>query len=136
MDSRGMSREPEITTMKIALIGASGFIGSALREEALARRHEVTALVSTPDKLRAKQGLTVLKSDALDTAALSAQLAAHDAVVSAFSGHARDAIYGYYMRGIRSIIEATKAAGIARLLVVGGGWEPRDQTGRMVDRLG
>jgi len=115
-----MPREPQITTMKIALIGASGFIGSALREEALARDHEVTALVSSPDKLPAKQGLTLLKSDALDTRALSAQLAGHDAVVSAFSGHARDDVYGYYMRGIRSIIEATKAARVARLLVVGG----------------
>jgi len=37
--------------MKIALIGASGFIGSALREEALRRGHQVTALVSQPDKL-------------------------------------------------------------------------------------
>ena len=39
--------------MKIALIGASGFIGSGLREEALARGHQVTALVSNPAKLAA-----------------------------------------------------------------------------------
>lgn len=115
-----MPREPDIITMKIALIGASGFIGSAVREEALTRGHEVTGLISNPDKIRATHGLTLLKSDALDTRALSAQLMGHDAVVSAFSGHAREDIYGYYMRGIRSIIEATKVAGVARLLVVGG----------------
>ena len=42
--------------MKIALIGASGFIGSALREEALDRGHQVTALVSHPKKLKSTHG--------------------------------------------------------------------------------
>jgi putative NADH-flavin reductase len=41
-------------------------------------------------------------------------------VISAFSGHAQDDILGYYMKGIRSIIAATKAAAVPRLLVVGG----------------
>jgi len=36
--------------MNIALIGASGFIGSALLKEALSRQHQVTALVSRPEK--------------------------------------------------------------------------------------
>ena len=37
--------------MKIALIGASGFVGSALLKEALDRGHEVTAIVRHPEKL-------------------------------------------------------------------------------------
>lgn len=37
--------------MKIALIGATGFIGSAILKEALARSHQVTALVAHPEKL-------------------------------------------------------------------------------------
>lgn len=41
-------------------------------------------------------------------------------MLSAFSGHAQSDILGYYMRGIRSIIAATKSAGGSRLLVVGG----------------
>lgn len=36
--------------MKIALIGASGFIGSALLTEALSRGHHVTALVTRPSR--------------------------------------------------------------------------------------
>ncbi|HEV8313955.1 MAG TPA: NAD(P)H-binding protein, partial [Burkholderiaceae bacterium] len=54
--------------MKIALIGASGFIGSGLREEALARGHQVTALVSNPAKLAAAPGLTAKAVDVNDTA--------------------------------------------------------------------
>lgn len=106
--------------MNIALIGASGFIGSALLREALARGHRVTALVGRPDKLAAQPGLTAAKADVQDTAALAQQLGSHDAVLSAFSGHAQADIYDYYLRGIRSIIEATRRAGVPRLLVVGG----------------
>jgi hypothetical protein len=39
--------------MKIALIGATGFVGSALLKEALDRGHEVTAIVRHPEKLPA-----------------------------------------------------------------------------------
>lgn len=106
--------------MKIALIGASGFIGSGLLKEALARNHQVTALVGHPEKLAAAPGLTALGSDVLDQDKLTAQLRGHEAVISAFSGHAQGDVFDYYMKGIRSIIAAAKAAGVPRLLVVGG----------------
>lgn len=105
--------------MKIALIGASGFIGSALREEALRRGHSVTALVTQPGKLATAAGLTVLKADVNDTAALAGAFAGHDAVLSAFSGHAQPDTLAYYVNGMRSVIAAAKQAGL-RLLVVGG----------------
>lgn len=106
--------------MKIALIGASGFIGSALREEALRRGHQVTALVSHPSKLVASTNLTVRAVDVNDTAALAIALAGHDLVISAFSGHAQADVREAYGRGIRSIIAAAKRAAAPRLLVVGG----------------
>lgn len=105
--------------MKIALIGASGFIGTGLREEALARGHQVTALVSNTGRLPAAPRLTVQAVDVNDTTALTAALAGHDLVISAFSGHAQADVRGAYGRGIRSVIAAAKAAGL-RLLVVGG----------------
>ena len=43
--------ERESCTMKIALIGATGFVGSAILKEALDRGHDVTAIVRHPDKL-------------------------------------------------------------------------------------
>jgi hypothetical protein len=107
-------------TMNIALIGATGFIGSALREELLARGHRVTAIVSRPDKLPAAANLAPAACNVLDTAALAAKLRGHDAVMSAFSGHAQSDVEGYYLKGIRSIIAAARQAGAPRLLVVGG----------------
>jgi hypothetical protein len=37
--------------MRIALIGATGFIGSAILREALDRGHRVTAIARHPEKL-------------------------------------------------------------------------------------
>lgn len=106
--------------MNIALIGAGGFIGSALREELLSRGHRVTALVAHPEKLPATKNLAPVGADVFDTAALAQHLRGHDAVMSAFSGHAQADVLGYYEKGIRSIIDAAKSAGAPRLLVVGG----------------
>jgi len=106
--------------MKIVLIGASGFIGSGILAEALERGHRVTALVGHPDKLQPRDDLTAVGTDVLDTDQLAAQLAGHDAVISAFSGHAQEDVRGYYNRGIESIVTAVKRAGVERLLVVGG----------------
>ena len=106
--------------MNIALIGATGFIGSGLLKELLSRGHRVTALVTHPEKLSPHANLTAVKIDVLDNVALGKQLKGHDAVISAFSGHAQGDIYEYYVRGIRSIIAAAKTANVPRLLVVGG----------------
>jgi uncharacterized protein len=106
--------------MKIALIGATGFIGSGLLAEALSRGHTVTALVGRPERLAPANGLTAVGADVLDTEKLARQLAGHDAVISAFSGHAQQDVRGYYGRGIESIIAAVKQAKVPRLLMVGG----------------
>jgi len=106
--------------MNVALIGATGFIGSGLLKELLARGHRVTALVTRPERLAPHANLTAVKSDVLDTAALGNQLKGHDAVITAFSGHAQPDVYEYYVRGIRSILAASKTAKVPRLLVVGG----------------
>lgn len=106
--------------MKIALIGASGFIGSALLKESLERGHKVTALVTRPEKIDAADNLTVVKSDVQEVAQLTEMLSGHEVVITAFSGHARADTQAYYEKGIRSIIDATKQAGVRRILVVGG----------------
>ena len=56
---------------KIVLIGASGFVGSALLNEALNRGFEVTAVVRHPEKIKIEnENLKVVKADvsALDVA--------------------------------------------------------------------
>lgn len=106
--------------MNIAIIGASGFIGSALREEALSRGHSVTALVSRPERLEPQPGLSILKADVQETTVLSEQLKGFDVVLSAFSGHAQTDVKGYFESGFDSILTAANAADAKRLMVVGG----------------
>jgi len=106
--------------MKVAIIGATGFVGSALLKEAVERGHEVTAIVSNPGKVSASGKATALQADVLAEDTLAASLKGHDAVVSAFSGHAQADVRDYYVKGIQSIISAAKKAGAPRLLVVGG----------------
>ena len=107
--------------MKIAIIGATGYVGSKLLAEALARGHQVTALVSRPERVEAHAGVTAQKADVMNPSALATQLQGYDAVISAFSGHAHgDKTYDYYVQGIQSIIAAAKRAEVKRLLVVGG----------------
>jgi putative NADH-flavin reductase len=106
--------------MKIALIGATGFIGSALLQELTARQHHVTALVQHPEKVPANSLVKAQGTDVFNTTALADQIAGYDAVITAFSGHRDADVLGYYVRGIKSIIAAAKLAKAPRLLVVGG----------------
>ena len=101
--------------MKIAIIGASGFVGSRILSEALRRRHEVTAIVTDPAKLPADPKLDPVKGDATDPAALAPLLAGHGVVISAFNPGKDES-----GRGPRSIIDAVKRSRVGRLLVVGG----------------
>lgn len=106
--------------MKIAIIGASGYVGSALTQEALSRGHEVTALVSNPAKIAAAPGLQALAANVQDATSLPAVLAGYDVVISAFSGHAQADTETYFVTGFKNLLAAAKAAGVKRLAVVGG----------------
>ena len=48
--------------MKIALTGATGFVGSAILKEALDRGHEVAAIVRNPDRLTPHPKLHPMKA--------------------------------------------------------------------------
>jgi putative NADH-flavin reductase len=69
--------------MKIAVIGASGWLGGTFTREALGRGHEVTAIGRDPDKLAAIDGTTAVVADINDPDGLVQALAGHDVVVSA-----------------------------------------------------
>lgn len=106
--------------MKIALIGASGFVGSALLKEAGRRGHTVTALVRNPGKVENLAGVTAVKANVYDDPTLAGSLAGHDVVISAFNGGWGDpSIYDKHRKGSAAIADAAKAAG-TRLIVVGG----------------
>src|SRR5260221_8607435 len=97
--------------MKIALIGATGFIGSRLLAEALQRGHQVTAIVRNPEKLPQKAGLTPQRGDVYDQTGLAKLLAGHDVVISAVH---------FLQSDPAKLIAAVKQSGVKRYLVVGG----------------
>ncbi|MBC7860855.1 MAG: NAD(P)H-binding protein, partial [Burkholderiaceae bacterium] len=70
--------------MKVALIGATGYVGSRIMVEALSRGHEVSALVRRPEKLPPVPNLTPQPCDVFDPDGLRARLAGHDAAINAF----------------------------------------------------
>ncbi len=107
--------------MKIALIGATGFVGSAILKEALDRNHEVTAIVRHPEKLTPHPKLHAEKGDVYNENEVTRVVAGHDAVISAFNpGWTNPDIYDLQVRGTKAIIAGVKKAGIKRLLFVGG----------------
>jgi putative NADH-flavin reductase len=107
--------------MRVAIIGASGNIGSFIRDEALARGHQVTAIVRHPEKITAQNPLlTVVKADILKDK-VDELVKGHDAVISAYSpGWDSPDIYNEQIKGAKEIISGVKKSGIKRLLVVGG----------------
>ena len=107
--------------MKIALIGGSGFVGSALLEELLRRGHRVTALARNPAKLAARPGLAVVSANALDAAQVGQAVEGHEAVISAYNpGWQEPEIHALFLQGSKAITEGVKRSGVKRLLVVGG----------------
>ena len=107
--------------MKIALIGATGFVGSEVLKELLSRGHQVTALARTPSKLPAQLGLKVVKADVLDTAQVAAAVEGHDAVIDSYNpGWSEPRIHDVFLQGTRAILDGVKRSGVKRVLVVGG----------------
>jgi putative NADH-flavin reductase len=101
--------------VKIAIIGATGLVGTKILSESLDRGHEVTAIVRNPETLPMHPKLRAAKGDATEPAKLASLVAGHDVVISAFNPGKDER-----GTGARSIIDAVKRAEVERLLVVGG----------------
>ena len=125
-----------MAAMRIAVVGASGWLGGAIAREALARGHEVTAIARHADRLAELGGADVRAVDATDARSLTPVIADHDVVVAAVtdrSGPDRSTIPAV----ARALIEAVPAARVPRLAFVGGGGSLlAPDGGRFVDQSG
>lgn len=106
----------------VTLIGASGFVGTALLNELLARGHKVTAVVRNPEKINVSNpNLIIVKTDVSDTDALTEACKGKDAIISAYNpGWTNPHIYEDTLRNYPLILQAAKQSGVSRLLCVGG----------------
>ncbi|MCD7974102.1 MAG: NAD(P)-dependent oxidoreductase [Candidatus Azobacteroides sp.] len=107
---------------KILLIGASGFVGSAILNEALNRGIEVTAVVRNPEKIHISHpNLEVIKADVSSSEKVAELAKGKDAVISAYNpGWKNPDIYQETLKVYPAILKGTKKAGVNRLLIVGG----------------
>lgn len=96
---------------KIALIGASGQVGSRILLELSDRGHLVTAIARDPLKIAAMRGVTAKKGDIFREDSLTPLLEGHDAVISSVHFLDSDAY---------TLIASVLASGVKRYLIVGG----------------
>ena len=105
--------------MKIALIGATGFVGSAILNELTSRNHEVTAISRTP---KDTVNVNWVATDIFNSDELAAILKGNDLVISAYNaGWTNPNIYNDFIAGSKSVQEAVKKSGVKRFIVIGGG---------------
>ena len=105
----------------VLLIGATGFVGSAILQELVSRGHNVTALVRNPEKLQSNANITAVKGDVANAESLTGLMKGKDAVISAYNpGWTNPNIATLIEENYPKILIAAKQSGVKRLLIVGG----------------
>jgi uncharacterized protein YbjT (DUF2867 family) len=127
--------------MRISIIGASQGTGALAVKAALGAGHRVTAFARSPDKLVLEHPqLTRLRGDFHQKASVDEAVAGHDAVLitaSATSLRAFKENPAYFSQGTQLVIDAMKAHGVRRLVVLSalGVGESRPLVGFLAEKL-
>jgi uncharacterized protein len=109
--------------MKVALIGASGKIGSKILGELLRRGHQVTGIARHPDGIAAHAHLQAVQGDVNQTEALAVLLRGHDLIASSAP----------FVPGISALLlQGVRASGVKRFVVVGGAGTLKKADGSLV----
>ena len=106
--------------MKIAVIGATGFVGTHIVNELTSRNHQVLGISRTAQIQT--EAITFISKDVFNTSDLAETLKCHEIVVSAYNpGWSNNPdIYDEFIKGSQSIQHAVKLAGVKRFIVIGG----------------
>lgn len=105
--------------MRIAVVGANGRTGASVVEQAVARGHEVIAVVRRPETMTiARPGVRVKVADVLIAQQVRAALAGAHAVVSTLGAGAGREPTSVYSVGTANLLSAMRAAGTQRLVVI------------------
>jgi len=108
------------------IVGATGFLGSKICMELAAQGKPVTAMVRDGDGAKAaplrEAGVALVEGDLKDPASLALACQATSAVIStasaSLSRQAGDDIDSVDLHGQRSLIDAAKAAGVAKFVFI------------------
>ena len=105
----------------VLLIGATGFVGSAVLNELVERGHKVTAVVRNVEKIAKNDLVTAVKEDVANVEAIAKLAEGKDAIISAYNpGWLIPEIATLITENYPKILEAAKQSGVKRLLIVGG----------------
>ncbi|GLQ45325.1 NAD-dependent dehydratase [Dyella lipolytica] len=106
--------------MKLVLFGATGHIGHAILDEALARGHDVTAIVRDAGRLTQRHDrLHVVVGDISQPAGWLASVKGTDAVIASVSAR-RNGDNDTIPAAAKTLLDTLPGAGVKRLLWVGG----------------
>ena len=107
--------------MKIAILGATGQVGSQVLRAALEQGYAVRVLVRDPDKLGVdKNKLDIVKGTLQDYDAVREALTGCEAVINAAGGVKEPNQYQVFYSGTQNIIAAMRELGIKRLVSING----------------
>lgn len=126
--------------MKLAIFGATGFVGKHLVKAALDKGHEVTVLARSPEKLGDLQSrVKVVTGDYFDAAKLAETVKGADAVLSTVGplpGRNNGQTAGNFAQAMRDLLAAMKAEGIERIVNISGAATVADGEGKaLVQRV-
>lgn len=106
---------------KVAVIGATGFVGTQVVNELANRGYAVEAIVRDASKVEQNEKVTAKSIDINNIDELAEALKGSDAVISTFNaGWTNPNLYNDFLTGSENIEKAVENSGVKRLIVVGG----------------
>lgn len=106
---------------KVAVIGATGFVGTQVVNELVNRGYAVEAIVRDTSKVEQNEKVAAKSIDVSNVDELAEALKGNDAVISAFNaGWTNPNLYNDFLTGSENIEKAVENSGVKRFITVGG----------------
>ncbi len=106
---------------KVAVIGATGFVGTQVVNELSNRGYKVEAIVRDASKVQQNENVTAKSVDVNNVEELTEALKGNDAVINAFNaGWTNPNLYDDFLNGSVNIEKAVEKSGVKRFITVGG----------------
>ena len=124
-------------TMKVLILGAAGSVGQHIVRGGIERGHDLTALVRSPEKLKAWESrVRIVKGDALDKDALEQAVRGQDASIYALGTKTigRTTLFSESTRILIDAMERSKVKRLVCITGVGAG-ETKGHGGFLYDRI-